>query len=601
MVEFAITGGPNNKFRGDHMKQITRQRFGLCKIFLAISVTIFSTNAPSQAAGRVLDLRPGGSFETMVENLMAGDTLIVHAGTYADSGRISISARGTAAAPIVIRGAMGEARPVITRPITAALQNTINIEGAAYLTIKGLEIVGNGGDGVNLNSFPTFITLEDLRIHDVDVGINFRSSMNNIVARRNEIYRTGARNGTGEGMYVGCNNATCLVSDSLIENNWIHDVLPGTTQGDGIEIKVGSHSNIIRDNVIYNRPYPCIFVYGTLANRANLVEGNMVWNCLEGIYAVSDAIIRNNIILDSTLGLSLYPHAQVPVLKNITAVNNTLYGNRTGVQIRWGGTNMVLANNAIYSPGATAINGGSGISASAIVRNNYIEGTSTAPIDNARFFNGGSSITAFTNAATRNFWPTANSILLGKSDPALAPVIDFNASTRVAPHDVGAYQRNGLASNPGWAITTGFKAPLPPGGGAGEKILDNLGVGASDAMRSFTGQWCLSGSTNKFGANSLYSCGAATDTYRWTPSIATAGFYDVYVWWSTHANRSTSVPISVTHAAGTSVKNYNQRIGGGQWVLHGRYSFPVGTSDYAEVSDSNGQAAADAIKFVRVQ
>jgi Right handed beta helix region len=585
------------------LKQIIHQLFSARNILASFAISLLANNAIAQTAGRILDLRPGGSFETMVESLQAGDTLIVHAGTYSDSGRLSISAKGTAAAPIVIRGATGEARPVITRPSTAALQNTINIEGAAYLTIKGLEIVGNGGDGVNLSNFPTFITLEDLKIHDVDVGINFRSSMNNIIVRRNEIYRTGARNGTGEGLYVGCNNATCLVSESLIENNWIHDTLPGTTQGDGIEVKVGSHSNIIRDNVIYNRPYPGIFVYGTLANRANVVEGNVIWNCLEGIYAVSDAIIRNNIILNSTLGLSLYPHAQVPVLKNITAVNNTLFGNATGVRVRWGGSNMVLANNAVYSPGGNAIDSGGGIGTTAIVRNNYIEGTSTSTIDNARFFNGGSSSTVFTNAAARNFWPLSNSILLGKADAALAPANDFNASKRAAPFDVGAYQRNGLASNPGWAITTGFKGTVAPGPGTGpgETILDNLGVGARDTTRSFTGQWCLSEAANKYGANSLYSCGSAADTYRWTPTISTAGFYDVYVWWSSHANRSINVPISIKHAAGTSVKNYNQRISGGQWVLHGRYSLIVGTSNYAEVSDVNGQAAADAIKIVLVQ
>jgi Right handed beta helix region len=425
--------------------------------------------------------------------------------------------------------------------------------------------------------------------------------MNNIVARRNEIYRTGARNGTGEGMYVGCNNATCLVSDSVIENNWIHDTLPGTTQGDGIEVKIGSHSNTIRDNVIYNRPYPGIFVYGTLANRSNLVEGNVIWNCLEGIYAVSDAIVRNNIILDSASGLSLYPHAQVPALKNVTAVNNTLYGNRAGVRVRWGGTNMILANNAIYSPGANAIDSGGAISTSAIVRSNYIEGTSTAPIDNARFFNGGSSSAVFTHPATRNFWPPANAILLGKGAATLAPAIDFNGSKRIAPLDVGAYQRNGLASNPGWAIMTGFKVPLVPGTGVGETILDNLGVGVRDGTRSFMGQWCLSGAANKYGASSLYSCGSGTDTYRWTPSISTAGFYDVYVWWSSNANRSTNVPVTVKHAAGTSVKYYNERTTGGQWMLHGRYSLAVGTASYAEVSDVNGQAGADAIKFLRVQ
>ena len=51
-------------------------------------------------------------------------------------------------------------------------------------------------------------------------------------------------------------SAKCVVRDSVIENNWIHDNLSGTTQGDGIEIKVGSHSNLVKDNVIYIEAHP---------------------------------------------------------------------------------------------------------------------------------------------------------------------------------------------------------------------------------------------------------------------------------------------------------------------------------------------------------
>jgi len=56
-----------------------------------------------------------------------------------------------------------------------------------------------------------------------------------------------------------------------------------------------------------------------------------------------------------------------------------------------------------------------------------------------------------------------------------------------------------------------------------------------------------------------------------------AGSYNVYVWWTSHTNRSTAVPISVTHAGGTTTKTYNQQTGGGQWVLHGTYNFNAGT------------------------
>jgi hypothetical protein len=63
--------------------------------------------------------------------------------------------------------------------------------------------------------------------------------------------------------------------------------LRSTSSGgnDGIEVKVGSYGNVIRDNVIHDTTigtrYPCIFVYGG-GPGLNIVEGNAVWSCGEG-------------------------------------------------------------------------------------------------------------------------------------------------------------------------------------------------------------------------------------------------------------------------------------------------------------------------------
>jgi hypothetical protein len=288
--------------------------------FSAFSVLLLFPS-PSRAA--TVHIYPGDSFESAAESLRAGDTLIVHEGTYPDSGRISVTAKGTPSAPVVIEAAEGEARPHITRLAGATVQNTINIEGATYLTIRGLEISSNGGDGINLNSNPSYITLEDLDIHDIAVGINLRSDMHHITIRRNHIYRTA---GTGEGMYVGCNWAACVVSDSLMEGNWIHDTLQAS-QGDGIEIKRGSHSNILRDNVIHDTNYPCILVYGTEGNPRNVIEGNAMWNCGDsGIQAAADAEIHNNIILESPgNGFNSQDHQGVTP-NNLEFVHNTIVG-----------------------------------------------------------------------------------------------------------------------------------------------------------------------------------------------------------------------------------------------------------------------------------
>src|SRR5262249_15403965 len=148
----------------------------------------------------------------------------------------------------------------------------------------------------------------------------------------------------------------------------------GALQGDGIQVKTGSYGNVIRDNVIYNRPSRGISVSGTGSNPVNIVEGNTVWNAFEGIQVVADAVVRNNVVSNSGSGLSLYGYQQTTTqIKNVTAVNNTLYNNTNGVYARWDSstTNMILANNAIYSPGKTALNMSGSVGEFSA---NYVEG-----------------------------------------------------------------------------------------------------------------------------------------------------------------------------------------------------------------------------------
>jgi hypothetical protein len=407
---------------------------------------------PAGAAQK--DLRPGSSFETAVESLAPGDTLTVHAGTYDGTGRISITVPGTAAQPVLVRGASGEARPLITRPAGSTPQNTINIEGASYLTISGLEISGNG-DGINMSLSPHHITIEDCEVHHVDVGINFRSSMHHVTVRRNHVHDTGADGGTGEGIYVGCNDGSCAVSESVIENNWIHDTL-AASQGDGIEIKLGSWGNAIRDNVIYNTNYPGILLYGTMGNARNVVERNAIWNCDDsGIQAAADAIIRNNLILECPgNGFNSQDHNGVTP-NRIEFVNNTLVGGSPVLRLsNWANKQgMILANNAIYSSGGYAVGSLTGV---------VVTGNVAYPVTSALPSTGvtagyGTSVD-FLNAAARNVYPSGNSKLLDIANAVYAPSDDFNGTLRSGVPEAGAYTWTGLA-NPGWQVSPGFKTP----------------------------------------------------------------------------------------------------------------------------------------------
>jgi hypothetical protein len=151
---------------------------------------------------------------------------------------------------------------------------------------------------------------------------------------------------------------------------------------------------------------------------------------------------------------------------------------------------------------------------------------------------------------------------------------------------------------------TPVAAPAPaPVPSAAEIIIDNAEPGVQDQAggRTFTGKWCLADAEREFGSTSLRSCGRRGDTYRWTPTIAVAGAYDVYVWIPTDSVRSKAVPILVAHANGTTTRLFDERRATGTWVLHGRYSFGAGTSGYVQTTDIFGQAAADAVRLVPVK
>jgi hypothetical protein len=125
-------------------------------------------------------------------------------------------------------------------------------------------------------------------------------------------------------------------------------------------------------------------------------------------------------------------------------------------------------------------------------------------------------------------------------------------------------------------------------------VIDNGQPGTS-----FTGTWAVSAAPSPFGASSLYSNGSGLDWYRWTPTIPSTRSYQVYVWWTSHSSRSTAVQYTVVHAGGTFMTTRNQQSGGGQWQLLGTFQFNAGTGGRVQVSDFNGLASADAVRFVR--
>ncbi len=455
---------PSSKFRCKAIQLLIWQVL----MIAAFSVCLLSA---SRCRGAVLEIFPATvdsqeEFERVANSLKPGDELILHGGIYSQNARRAITAKGTAAQPIVIRAAEGES-PLLTRPAdNIDRHNNIEFVDCSYLVIRGLRFQG-GSSGVRFIK-GHHIKFEKCEIFETG---NNALTMNSgdcdaFVIRRNHIHHTGlSTSGSteGEGMYIGCHSGSCRTTNTLVEGNYIHH-LRGTSGGgnDGIEIKVRSYGNIVRDNVIHDtnigRKYPGIFVYGG-GPKVNIVEGNVIWRAGEGIQVVSDAIVRNNIIFDcSVTGITAAPHAAVSQMRNVTIVNNTVVNHPRGARIRWSNTsNMTFSNNAVYCPDSTAIDA-SGIGESTFSANYITGGLNGAAIDSSRFYDGGTISEAFVEADKNDFWPGPGSRLIDAADPAFAVKLDFNCTSRKAPFDIGAYESQGRAANPGWQIQSGFKS-----------------------------------------------------------------------------------------------------------------------------------------------
>lgn len=411
-----------------------------------------------------VEIGPADDLELAVSALSPGEELVLRGGTYFFDENVTLRANGTAVQPIVVRAKNGE-RPIIEQ--ATSNHNVVEINGSSHVVFRGIEFTG-GSHGIRLiNS--DFVTIEDCEIHetgDVAISANSGGTYEGLRILRNHIHHT---NGTGEGMYLGCNNNDCRIANSLIAGNYIHDTNRASVeQGDGIEIKEGSYGNIVRDNVIHDTNYPGILLYSTVGNGApNIVEGNIIWNVSDNTMQVAaDAVVRNNIIL----GNVAFQSHQSGSPSNLEFVHNTVISSGNAIDVRNVSGSVDIVNNAIYAQGQ-AINLISGDLTQVRLSGNIGAGGLTGASSGFAEGNGIESdlLNGHHNGVPPiDVFPAPGSALVGAGDPAFVSSVDFDGTPRAGGADAGAYVFDN-AGNPGWVLGPGFKdqvdgrkTPMPP-------------------------------------------------------------------------------------------------------------------------------------------
>ncbi len=420
--------------------------------------------------------------EAAINGAQPGDEVVLAGGEYTLTERFSFDIAGTEGMPIIIRAADGE-QPHLHRPM--ANQNIIDIDGATWVEIRGIEFSG-GSAGIRISA-ADHLTIEDCEVHDSgDVAIRANDSgvtYESLHIIHNDIHHT---NDTGEGMYLGCNNDDCRLANGLIERNYVHHTNQGTvTQGDGIELKEGSYNTIIRDNVIHDTNYPCILTYSANGNGdGNIIERNVMWNCGDhAIQSAADATIRNNIILSANVdGIAMQQH-QSGSPDNLVVVHNTiLQATNNAISLRNAVGSVVIANNAIYAQGGNAVFLGPGDTSGLVMAGNvgmggvsgggmgYVEGNLMADFVGADW----------SGAPPIDVFPAMGGALVGAGDPGYVPDDDFNTIARDGEADVGAY-RYDANGNPGWMIEEDFKDFPEDVGGTGGEDTGGMETGDPDS------------------------------------------------------------------------------------------------------------------------
>ena len=125
---------------------------------------------------------------------------------------------------------------------------------------------------------------------------------------------------------------------------------------------------------------------------------------------------------------------------------------------------------------------------------------------------------------------------------------------------------------------------------------------------TYTGVWSIgTSSPDKYLTNYHWASTAVSEgkTAKWTPTIAYAGNYDVYIWYPQGSNRANNSPFTVYWDGGSQTVPWNQQTNGGAWrLLLGNKHFAAGTTGYLKLGNGTGYTGkvvvADGARFQQI-
>lgn len=386
------------------------------------------------------DEENGVALARAVRGLDPGDMLRIAPGRYSIARKFEVDLRGSSQAPIWIVGADPDRLPIITRPDSR--QNVMNVgerSRTEYVCFRHLELTG----GSTLIRFYDchHLWLDQCRLHHAGhegITTNTRDT-SHLFITRNHFHDFTNPSATGEAMYLGANHGKVVMSYSVIAENHVHHC--GGSQGDGIEVKQGSHHNWIYRNHVHDTNYPCILAYGTSGKGLNVIEQNICYRSNDNVLQVQgDAIVRNNLLIAAEgAGFASTDHQGKTA--RLTFVHNTIISRRRGANLSsWNGRNgMVFSNNIVYTDRGDALRfprGAEGVVVSGNVLLGRVSGV-------AEGFVVGNGLTDFVDVSwdgdKRDARLSQDCPFIGQADKTHAVKVDITGNRRSGHATAGAF------------------------------------------------------------------------------------------------------------------------------------------------------------------
>ena len=285
--------------------------------YASTTYMVDNTNSACSDSGTGTSSQPFCTIAAAAKKTVAGDTVLVNAGTYAGTS-VNPANSGTAGNPITFA-----ANPGVT---ISGGTRAFALSSRSYITIRGFTITGTLSYGISVSGGGNVTIVDNTEsyagtpITSPAMGI-YLSNLNGGLVQGNTTHDNSAHGiyltGTTTGVIVQGNTSYHNAYQYQRNANGIDDIAPGNSiignvtyanEDTGINIYTGGNNALVANNVTYDNGDHGIDDFNVTGGR--IIGNTVYYNCTDGINVEGTSgnyDIENNVSMNNATGAVINP------------------------------------------------------------------------------------------------------------------------------------------------------------------------------------------------------------------------------------------------------------------------------------------------------